>query len=186
MKRRFRCGVRILYNEPTQCICNRFRGQRRSRRHNILPSAPAAASQKLAHKLPAEVLAPRSLGRFLPKKAALQYSADDLIEYLPESCDSPVAIERLAEQLLGDGVDHHIARSGIECDYITRSRARGDGGKVRNAADVLHDSSCAGIAKYHVVEEGLSLALMIDGLSVAADQITSMRNCRSVASTASE
>ena len=69
-------------------------------------------------------------------------------ENFSASSDSSATIERLAEELFGDGIDHHVAGSSIERDDILDgSRARADRGKVGDAANILHDSSDMRIAK---------------------------------------
>ena len=73
---------------------------------------------------------------------------------LPEAAILPPLIERFSEEFLRDGIDHHIAGSGIEGDNLSFSSIRWDRREVRDAADVLHNASDMSIAKKHVIEEG--------------------------------
>src|SRR5580658_10608170 len=95
---------------PLHGACNRFRRKRSCGCHNILLSAVSAATQELAHKFTAEFLPSRGLGRGSLEEIPTQESADDVIQYLSGTCNPPAAIEPLSKQLLGGGLDDHIAR----------------------------------------------------------------------------
>src|SRR5262245_53205694 len=68
--------------------------------------------------------------------------------------EDAVAVIRLAEQLLRDGVDHHISRSGIEGFDLFGSSPCWDGAEVPNSAQILQNTSAARMAEKHIVEEG--------------------------------
>src|ERR1700722_14254279 len=60
----------------------------------------------------------------------------------------------MSEKLFSDGVDDHIAGTGIEGKDLSGVCAGGDHGEICDTANILNDSSDARIAKEQVVEEG--------------------------------
>ena len=60
---------------------------------------------------------------------------------MPSRGKGSIAVEWLAEKLLRQRIDHHVARAGVEGDHLIRRGAGRNRGQVGDAADVLQDAS---------------------------------------------
>src|SRR5579863_1360588 len=129
-------------------------GQRGGCGDDIRLAGAGAAAAKFAHKFAAEFLA---AGGFR-WAGAKEFVAQKMIEHRRQNFSGggnfSVAIERAAEQRMGEGVHNHVAGAGVESEQIGRLRAGGNGGEVGDAADVLHDASDFAVAKEEIVKVG--------------------------------
>ncbi len=88
------------------------------------------------------------------EKAATQRLIDYGFEN-PALCGNlAIAIKGQAEELLGDGINHHVARPGVEGNYLLGFCACWNSSQIANAAQVLQDASATQMAEEQVIQKG--------------------------------
>src|SRR5712691_10683111 len=173
------CGSGLSYGILPHCISNCLGCERCRGCDHVLFCAASAASQKFAHEFSPEFFAARSLRRLSTEKVALQYLLDDLNQHFPRGRNLSATIERLDEEPFSDGINDHIARPGIKRDHMVGSCTGGNRGEVRDAADVLYDSSYARVAKQKVVEEGNQRRTLASSRHIRRTEIGNHRHAHS-------
>ena len=81
-------------------------------------------------------------------------------------------------QALHQGIDHHVGRSGIECQDLFRLRCRRNDGDVGDAAEVERDASAARVTEDAVVEEGDQRRTGSSGCDIGCAEIGDYRDAR--------
>ena len=114
---------------------------------------------------------PAVLGGLRRKNGRRRNSDDNRLEYCARSCDAAVAIIGLAEEAIGDRVNHHVAGAGVESRNLFRGCSRRDCCQVRDAADVLHDAADLLVAIEQVIEEGNQRRAFASGGHVGGTEI---------------
>src|ERR1017187_3394724 len=128
-------------------------GKRSCGGDDVMLVSAATKSQKLAHELAAKLLATGGLRGFLPEewipKQLLQHSLDGFTA----RGNSSIAIKGALEQVLADGIDHHVAGASVEGNYSFGKRSRRNRGEISDASEVLHDSPVTAMAVERVIEK---------------------------------
>src|ERR1019366_6945089 len=128
-------------------------GKRGCSGDDVMLVSAATKSQKFAHELTAKLLATSGLRWFLPEEWIPKQLSQHSLDGFTARGNSSVAIEGALEQPLGDGVDHHVAGTCVEGNYIFGKRARRNRREISDAAEILHDPSVTAMAVERVIEK---------------------------------
>src|SRR5437868_13777844 len=104
-------------------------------------------SDEVSYKACAKLLPASGLGRRLPQIGLSQELLQDVVAYFAASGEVAIAVIRPAEELFGERIDDHVARTSVEGDDVFRAGTGRDGGEVSNSAEVEQDASLARVAK---------------------------------------
>src|ERR1019366_8311246 len=76
----------------------------------------------------------------------------------------------------GNGVDHHIAGTGVEGNHILGKRARWNRSEISDAAEILHDAPVTAMAVEHVIEKRHKRCALAAGSHVGGTEIGNHRH----------
>ena len=141
-----------------------FSSARRQRRRNSRTNSRPNCSR------------PAVFGGFCRKNGLPQQLPQHALDGLAAGGQPSIAIEGLVEQMLGDGVDHHVAGPGVEGDDLLGQRARRNRREIADAAEVLHDAPVTAMAVEHVIEEGNQRRAFAAGSHVGGTKIGDHRH----------
>src|ERR1022692_1025780 len=85
---------------------------------DVMLVSAATKSQEFARELTAKLLATGGLWWFLPEEWITEQLLQHSLDGFTACGDSSVAIKGALEQVLGDGIDHHVAGTSVEGNYI--------------------------------------------------------------------
>src|SRR5580658_4775165 len=114
----------------------------------------ATGCQKLCRILAAKLFAPRCTRRLDLKIGITKRLGKCRSEYLAASRDGSVTVEAFAEEFKCQGIDHHVAGTGVKGDHRACRGCGRNGGEVGDAADVLQHAATFRMSKEDVVEQG--------------------------------
>src|ERR1017187_4343714 len=129
----------------------------------------------MAHVFAAKFLASGGPRRLLPEEVCAQQLCYYFFQYASRGRDFAVLIVTLAEQLFHHGVDHHIAGAGVESYDLAQGRAGGNRRQVRNAANVLGNTSYSGVAIHQVIEKRNEWSALAAGRDIRGAKIRDHR-----------
>ncbi len=109
--------------------------------------AATAPAKKLGNELTAKLLASSGFRWAATKERITQKHLQGGLKRLARVGELASAIERLIEELLRDRINHHISGSGVEGDDVFKFGSRRDCGEIRDASNVLHDTTETAMAK---------------------------------------
>ena len=115
------------------------------------------------------------------KMMVLNY--EDVVECLLENgsqnCPlcrvSAVAIEGRAIELLGQGIDDHVAGTVVESHYFVGGCSGGDCCEVGDSADVLQDAIALGIGEQDKIEQGNQGRALTSGEHIGGAEVGNHR-----------
>src|SRR5437867_1122239 len=108
--------------------------------------------KKLAHTLPPKFLPTGGLWGLLPEKTLANKPPQNILIYSARGCDLSALIVRLSEQLLGEGVHHHVPGPGIEGENFSDRGIRRNGSQIGDTTNIESDPSHTHITIEQVIE----------------------------------
>src|SRR5581483_8919238 len=82
-----------------------------------------------------------------------------------------VTIKGFAEQLVHQGIDHHVPGTRIKREHLLPETTRRDCSQIRNAADVLQHAPTFRIAKQHEVEHRYERCALSAGHHIRGSEV---------------
>ena len=132
--------------------------------------------KKLAHTLPPKFLPTGGLWGLLPEKTVANKPPQNILIYSARGCDLSALIVRLSEQLLGEGVHHHVPGPGIEGENFSDRGIRRNGSQIGDTANIEGDPSHTRITIEQVIEIRNQRRALAAGGHIRGTEIGDHRN----------
>ena len=158
-------------HEAAYGIGDRTGGQGGGRGDYICLAGASTTFDETLGEFASEFFASCGLRRLAAEEGQAQKIGDNRYENCARRSDAAVAIVGLAEETVGDGVNHHVARAGVESRNLFSGCSRRDCCQICDATDVLHDASDLRVAIEQVVEEGNQRRAFASGGHVGGAEI---------------
>ena len=161
-------------------VGNRLSGEGGGSGDDIFFGDTTTGADECVHEFATEIFAAGGLRSFATEERASENFVNHALEDTPTGGDAAIAIVRLLKEAFGDGVDNHVAGTGIEGDDVFGSSSGRNRGEIGDAADVLHDASATVMAIQDVVEKGNQRCAFAASGHVGGSEIGYDGHCRAL------
>ncbi len=167
------CGAGEGKDESAECVGDGFGGEGGGGGDGVFGFVAVAAAgfEEAGGVGGAELLASGGFGRGLAEEFFFELGGEDWRENFSGCRDAAVAVVGPGEELLGEGVDDHVAGAGVEGDDFVLRGCGGDDSEVADAADVLEDAGAGGMREENGIEEGDERRALTSGGHVCGAEV---------------